>query len=374
MTNLPSADRTALPLLPQRLWDDPARAHLALGCTTCSSFALCGGLCTESDMWDCLTLCCGDPTRCDLVCPKAPTRFVRRKREVDTFDLGNVPRTPVPTIPVLPTVVPFVGRRYRRQRVLMEAAVALSLYELVNRSTESVRFKDRLTLAKHFGIQPDATIVATGVDRDVRVEGWWKLRNREEILGRLRELGIALVTVPNFSLLTDVPRHDNLHAIKRIALAWAELQNAGVASALHINARNPQDYVRWSDFVQACPEVRAIAFEFATGAASPRRGEWHVRHLCGLADAAGRSLTLVVRGGKRYLRVLREHFAHVVLIDTEAYMRTVKRRRGFVTSGGRLRWAPAPTPRGASLDTLFTENIRAVRRSIADLTTQAKSA
>jgi hypothetical protein len=57
----------------------------------------------------------------------------------------------------------------------------------------------------------------------------------------LLDLEIALVTTPNFSLFTNVPRPDNLHAIKRIGLSWAELVAGGVPAALHINARTDYD-------------------------------------------------------------------------------------------------------------------------------------
>jgi hypothetical protein len=41
------------------------------------------------------------------------------------------------------------------------------------------------------------------------------LKERPAILAALVKLGIALVTSPNYSVLTDVPRTDNLHAMKR---------------------------------------------------------------------------------------------------------------------------------------------------------------
>ena len=47
------------------------------------------------------------------------------------------------------------------------------------------------------------------------------------IMSTLRDLGIALVSVPNFSLFLNVPRPDNLHSMKRIALGWAEFDGGG---------------------------------------------------------------------------------------------------------------------------------------------------
>jgi hypothetical protein len=85
------------------------------------------------------------------------------------------------------------------------------------------------------------------------------------------DLGIVLVTAPNYSLILNVPRQDNLHNMKRIALVWAEFMAGGVACALHVNGRTPYDYMRWRDFVAERPEVRHIAFEFGTGAGSSAR-------------------------------------------------------------------------------------------------------
>ena len=60
--------------------------------------------------------------------------------------------------------------------------------------------------------------------KDGPIERWWERRERAVILTALKVLGIALVTTPNYSVLTDVPRTDNLHAMKRILLAWTEMQ------------------------------------------------------------------------------------------------------------------------------------------------------
>ena len=57
-------------------------------------------------------------------------------------------------------------------------------------------------------------------------------------------------------------------------------------------------------FVRERPEVEIVAFEFGTGAGAPSRIDWHVDRLCKIADAAGRPLTLVVRGGAQVLQRL----------------------------------------------------------------------
>ena len=112
------------------------------------------------------------------------------------------------------------------------------------------------------------------------------------------------------------------------------------------------------------PEVEVVAFEFGTGAGAPNRIDWHVDRLCRLADAAGRPFILVVRGGAQVLQRLRRHFAQVVLIETDGFARTLKRRRAELTEAGRLRWPRISTPRGAPIDELLAHNIATKRAAL----------
>jgi hypothetical protein len=298
---------------------------------------------------------------CDMVCRNKPKDFFDRYQEVGGFDLASVPRVRGLDIPDLPSVIPLIDHKYSRKTVLSEKVVALALYKLFHMGTGEPRIRTRAELAQRFLIPEDAQIVVTGVDRDAKLEAWWAFEDRERLLGALRDLGIALVTGPNFSLFTDTPRPDNLHSIKRIALSWAELMRGGVPAALHLNARTDHDYRRWTEFIRERSEVTVVAFEFGTGAGYERRIDWHIERLCALADLAGRPLTLVLRGGISALAKLRAHFAHVILIETDAFARTLKRRRAEIDAAGRLRWPRVTTDRGTPLDELLAHNIVARR-------------
>jgi hypothetical protein len=187
------------------------------------------------------------------------------------------------------------------------------------------------------------------------------LKDRRSILLALKDLGVTLVTTPNYSVLTDVPRTDNLHAMKRILLAWTEMAAAGLPSALHVNGRTEHDYVRWGDLIAGRPEIEVLAFEFGTGCGRGERIDWHVAQLCALAKRVERALAIVVRGGVRKLDTLRQHFAQVSLIETEAFARTIRRRRAYLSESGRLKWAKFTTPTGAPIDDLFAHNVSLVR-------------
>lgn len=347
---------------PQRLWDDQTRHSPSLGCPTCLEVGRCGGVHTDAGVLDCRDLCsCSDKSRCDMVCRFNTRLFVARMREVRGLAFETAPRVPARGIPELPLLIPFVDHRYGRASTLNEPVVALSLYEVVNMATGVLHVTSRQALADRFLIPSDATVILSGVGKDGPIERWWELPNRPEVLAGLARLGVGLVTAPNYSVLTDVPRTDNLYAMKRILLAWTEMAAVGLPAALHVNARTDRDYQRWADLIAERPEIGMLAFEFATGGGRGERIDWHVRQLCQLADRVGRPLTLIIRGGGRMAAELRQHFAHVSLIETEAFARAIRRRRAVITESGRLKWASSPTPKGAPIDDLVAHNVELVR-------------
>ncbi|MEQ1756078.1 MAG: hypothetical protein ABL973_18290 [Micropepsaceae bacterium] len=281
--------------------------------------------------------------------------------EVGGLSFKNVKRVNPQGVPELPRVIPLIDHRYGRASILNEHAVALSLYKVVNMATGALHVTTREALARRFLIPEDATIILSGVEQDGSIERWWEIANRSEILAGLASLGVEAITAPNYSVLNDVPRTDNLHAIKRILLTWTEMAAAGLPAALHVNARTEHDYRRWGDLIIERSEIEMLAFEFATGAGHGERINWHVEQLCKLSERAGRPLTLIIRGGGRKADLLRHHFAHVTLIDTEAFARAIRRKRAVLTDSGRLKWVSYPTPIGAPIDDLVACNIAAVR-------------
>lgn len=205
----------------QALWDDAETASASLGCWTCVDRGTCGGAHKDSSFFDCNDYCrCADKASCDLVCRGNPAAFVARWREIGGFDLATARRAPEISVDPLPSMVPLIEHNSARHGRLNFPIVAIPLYALIDLGNASLKFKDREALANQFGIASEARIVVSGVGRDSDIERYWGLPNRAELLGQLQSLGIALITPPNFSVLTNVPRTDNLHAMKRILLAW----------------------------------------------------------------------------------------------------------------------------------------------------------
>lgn len=359
----PNRSRASRNLRAQRkLWNEEAIHPLSLGCANCPDLGICGGLHVTSALYNCLDLCCGKPEECDAVCRCNPEGFVRRLREVNGFRLDNVPHAPKLSVLPLPRVVPVVFHGSSRQVAFQGCpAVCLPLYAVVQRSLGKKTSATESDLAKRFRISPNTIIILTGTATDPPLERWWALGPRRlEAIRTLRELGVTLVTTPNFSLFVDQPRWDDLHSMKRIALVHAEFLKEGLPAALHVNARTEQDWSRWREYVSVRPEVTHVAFEFATGAGRADRISWQADQLVRLAATANRPLHLVLRGGLGVMPRLVATFRGVTLLETSAFIKTMKRKRAVATSAGELEWRSSRTKPGEPLDALLADNWRVV--------------
>jgi hypothetical protein len=264
----------------------------------------------------------------------------------------------------------MIFHRTSRASPFTAPAVALSLYQLFHRRTGQLNFNSRDELLEAFGLATGTRLVLTGTDQDPPIEGWWRLSDsRRLVIRQLAEFGISLATTPNYSLFIDQPRWDDLHAMKRIGLVHEEFQSEGITTALHVNARTEADVQRWTDYIGNRPEITHVAYEFATGTGWAGRQELHTQWLVGMAQAVGRPLHVVVRGGVDVLPLLAAAFTTTSIIETSIFMRTMKRRRAVMGSNGALKWEPALTPVGATLDALLADNNTTVEKWLRPLAT-----
>ncbi len=350
----------------RRRWDDPDQHSVPLGCVGCTDRGLCGGIHKQQRDYYCLGDCCGDPSNCDNVCPRNLESYVDYYREVDGFDLANIPRATPCLPPDLPPYVPFIFHRNRRVSLLDVPVVALPLHKFYSRRDHSLRYKTRAEIEAAFNVSRKARIILIGCGRDKPIEAWWGLSDqRRTILKALVDLGIELVTAPNYSLFTDVPRHDNLYNMKRIGIAWFEAVDSEMPCALHLNARTSRDYERWTQFVRDRAEATDVVFEFKTGGAWRRRGPFHYRQLAQLAREAGKPLRLTMIGGLSAIPVLAPAYARLTYIDTTAFMKTMHRQRLIAGNDGGVLGLPDPTERAEPVDSLLADNIE-VRRSYVE--------
>lgn len=352
-------------LTTQQLWHQDAGHTLSMGCSSCAYFQECGGLRVEAAVFDCQSFCnCSDATTCDKVCPSRPRGFVGRIMEVGGLRLEGVRPVQAAQAPQVPPYVPIIFHTSARLRPADAEVVGLSLYYLFHARGGEQRFASRGALDRSLKIRSSASLILTGTATDPALENWWGSARRRDMPSIFRDWNVSLITSPNFSLFNDVPRHDNLHAMKRIAICWAEIQGAGVPCALHLNGRTNHDWQRWAEFVNHHDEIEWVAFEFATGCGMASRIDWYVAQLKNLAQYVNRPLKLVVRGGLGRLNELRDSFSQVSLIDTSAFLKAQKRRAGTF-DGRKPRWKNAFTQKGEPIDDLLDTNMSAVKEAVA---------
>lgn len=349
-----------------------ANNPMSMGCVNCPERALCGGMFAPNGYFSCMEFCqCQDEQTCAYVCRRNSRKFALRSIEVRGFNFDSIPNCSVVVPPKLPLVIPMLYHGYARSDRLHVQAVAVKLHKLFNHRTGLLKFKSREEIAAKFRFDPNAKIVVVGVDVDPLIEPYWSAGRAARIYDSLAAIKPDLVTTPNFSTFANVPRWDNLHGMKRIAIAWSELVSSGIPSSLHLNARTDRDWERWIEFICERKEVRSVALEFGTGAAVPERGQYRVEKLLKLAAAAPRELQLVIEGGCRYLNELKEAFHEVVFIDTTSYVKTMQRQKIICDPGKPDVWVTSHTPFGKPIDALLQHNITEVAKSIA-LSSQAR--
>lgn len=342
----------------RRLWHHSKENMASLGCIACPDYKTCGGLHVNHTFFDCFDYCCGNPNSCDTVCRRNPAYFVRRIREIAGFDLNNIPRSKSIIVPPLPSVVPVLYHGNRRIKNFNPSMVCLSLFEITSRRNGLSKYKDKKELAEAFRIDKMTPVILTGIEKDHPLERWWGLGSNKRLDGirSLQELGIELITTPNYSLFTDQPRWDDMHSIKRIATTYEEFMRIGIPAALHLNARTEKDWERWAEFIEARREITHVSFEFTTGSGWPGRINWHTNHLINLAKNVSRPLNLVVRGGKNILAKLIESFNHVTYLDTSTFIKTAHRQSAYLSTDGNIKWKSIQTPGDAPLDNLLAHN------------------
>lgn len=340
---------------------------LLLGCDHCLDRPLCGGLQIEAPALSCLDHCqCTNPAHCSFVCPRNPKAFTKRIAEVNGFDLLNIERRPSLCSDPIPDLVHLIYRSLPLDQPVDLDVVAIPFSEIYRRRGKLAEPRTRKELEAKYRLGPKTKIILSGVELDNRVEQWWGSIGRRDIVGGLRDLGVIFGTTPNFSLMADVPRHDNFHAMKRIALVWSQLHDAKIPSALHLNGRTEHDFMRFREFLQYHDEIESVSFEFTTGTANTDRGQYYVEMLTRIADDIQRPLTLVLRGGLRWAEALSHQFSRVIVIDTTVCMRTIKRKRALSSRTARLNWEHFPTAKNAPLDELLAHNVSAVSQWVAE--------
>lgn len=347
----------------RRLLQDEQRCSGSLQCPTCPEWGWCGGLKIAIPSMSCLDLCCGGDDSCDAVC-RRNKKYVEQVREIDGYDLSNVPRKPALDALELPSLVPMFYHGNGRVNAYDGDAVCIPFFKVISKSGR-LKCPDDAALRRRFQLAANVPVILSATAKDHFIEAWWNLgiARRKEIIRALRDIGVLSVTTPNYSLFTSQPRWDDMHSMKRIALAWEEFLSQGMPAALHVNARCERDSERWAEFIAMRPEVTTIAFEFGTGAGRGECRQRHTHRLIQIAKHTSRPLQLLVRGASNQIAMLRTGFQDVSVLDTTTFMKTMYRYRATERDGA-IMWQSDPTPKGEPLDELLLHNIGSIRKAM----------
>ncbi len=321
-------------------------ASLLLGCGNCHLKTSCGGLQLDGSVVHCLDFCsCEDPNSCDVVCSHAPQRFVQRLNEVEGFGLDGIELKPAVAWPRLPVWLPIIEKPMLGLNMARIQFGVLPINAACKRTADGLVALTASELNQKFGGTPTGGWVLTGVDQDYRIEQIWRLgrAGRERLFAGLKASGVVAATSPNFSLIADVPRSDNLHARKRIGIVWSEMNRVGLPTALHVNARNQADFDFYAELIKGTG-CRTISFEFATGAGASEAMDRYLTRLARLAADIPWPLSIFVRGGVHRYETLHRIFETVTQLDTNAHMKARKRQTLVpATCDRRHRWITDPS-------------------------------
>lgn len=332
---MPSAVRSAAVLM-----DDADRYSPALYCGICCLKPECGGLHCKASPLSCDEFCCGGSEDCTIVCRSHPD-FLEQISEVGGLSLTNLPHVSGPAVCLTRDIVPLIYHGSKRGSRFWSRHIALRLADLIDFERGRARYRTRDHLCDAFKIDPSCGILLTGVDHDPVIERIWRLEGRRPAVFRdLARIGIDCATTPNFSMILDVPRTDNLHSMKRIAIVYQEMCEAGLPTALHVNGRTERDFGRWGEFLAARPYIDALAYEFITGSGMSSRLPMHLSWLNKMISGLSRRVTFVVRGNPRCLDLLPSDCVPVY-IETTSFVKTVKRQEPVRVGNRRTRWITA---------------------------------
>jgi len=346
------------------LWYDE-KYPLSTGCGTCPDLSLCGGLRIETQPENCMCFCQRDPKNpCAAVCKCNTKTFVARLREVGGWELV-LSKTRRRQAISLPSCVPMIRSKSKRSYPLKEECIAIPLRQVMSTKTGLLRVRSREELCSRFLIDFSAKIILSGVHTDPFLESYWeKGRRAPHFIEGLAALEVDLVTTPNFSVFPNVPRWDNFHNMKRIAICWHELAAAGLPAALHINGRTNRDFERWTDFVIEHDEVTVLSFEFQTGPGIPERAPWYVKELNLLARKVERPLSIVIHGGINYFGDLRQAYDQVALITSTPALKASHFQQLDVQPNFKLCSHRATRNLSRDMDMLLKHNIAAYGRLV----------
>jgi len=329
---------------------------IAASCPQCAYFDICGGIDTGRPLLNCFDMFCPGDGKCHHVCPCQPD-FIECMRDIRGLrfdDLNRITQVPLD----LPVYIPVVHHGYRRVVPLNWPVVALDTYECFCLSsgvyTSNTNSPEELRASFRLGNKTQ--IVMRGTAKDKPLEKYWEYRRRDRVPEQLAALDVLAAIGPNFSHFLGVPRTDNLFNRKRQLICLEEFYVAGVPPIPHLNAVMPGDWRFWREYLAANSSVRVVAIECQTGNRAPDEGHKAFDSLARIQGNLGRSLHPVIIGGGQFIDFVAERFDKFTLMDSEPFMKAIK-RRAFEPKRGQRSWRESFSLERQPIDDLVLRNI-----------------
>jgi hypothetical protein len=314
---------------------------ISAGCMGCIHRPMCGGWMRNGGGWNCLDVCCGKPSTCDVVCPRRPDEFTLDVLEVRGFTLDNVGALSSSTVD-LPRYVPVIHDGTGRSEPLVTPWAALPLQRVCSRRDRpqyGVRFDSKADTLGQFQLGVGSKLLLLCIGKDRHLELYWSEKNN----GTHAELALAgfdAAVAPNFSWFLDDVRFQHMYNRKRSLICASEFAVAGIQPIIYLHALSVGDWRILADFLRSRPDVTMVAKEFQTGGVqADHRGK--IQHVADLEQRIGRQLHFVAVGGARFVPELQRYLSAWTVVDSIPYMRTLKgRKRAFAHPSRvkRLRW------------------------------------
>jgi hypothetical protein len=261
----------------------------------------------------------------------------------------------------LPEYLPAVRHGGKRRNDLPSPLVAVGTFDILRWYKREGRLKPivnspsslRARLRLHAGTQ----VILVSVANDLRVEMFWARHRADDVVAALRGLGIAGMTVPNFSFFEDAPRIHTIWNRWRMIRVAQRISEAGIAVIPHLNALEERDWDFWTEFLREHTNVTCIAKEFQTGNSKRQNAREAIDDIKRLEQRIGRGLHPILVGAGFMWGEAKACLHRLTLMDSRPFMQTVHRRR-FVNNAGRRKWYLERTDPDVYLDAMLEENIR----------------
>jgi hypothetical protein len=199
------------------------------GCARCSFLDSCGGLDgAEFDLFGCHRVPAETCRKNSWTCPICNLgEYVRRMAEVKNRSVGGGPV--IATCSDLPPYVARIDHAKHWTGMLPADIVAVPTSRIIGGHGKNFgpKYRDRHTLLQRFHLRPHSRILLVSVSSDPYLEQYWGWAKHTRTPERLAALGIAGITIPNYSFFSDAHRFHLLYNRARIAACLAELSAAG---------------------------------------------------------------------------------------------------------------------------------------------------